>query len=417
MLLLLAALLLGAAHPVHPGVAAEALRSYLACALAFLLLTGAQPRRTVRAVLLAGALALLLIAPLAFAPAVEENRKILAFNSWVFSLGSQLPVRFFRAPHPNGLAVGLAVTLPLLLAAGLEARSRGELFAWSGLTAGALLFVGLSASRTAWLGTLLGVGLLVGLQNGPALRRVSLIFAGVMGLALLLGAPSQQDLRWLTSTWSLMERREQWANTLEMLATEPLLGVGLGSFPFLYPATMGAGDLRPHETPNNAYLQLYADGGLPALMAMAWLGSRLLRLISSLRPAGGGWGRWSAGLAGSLLVLGWSGLLETSTVLAFVWPTAGGGYHYLASPLPWLLCALATQLGRLEGRGRDRPYSSSDSGWELGKRRMAPTCPSSPRPLDFRASLSRKCTRASCWKASSTASATTSRRGSRRPPQ
>lgn len=350
--LFLLALLAGTRLSLVPGLAEEALRSYLAVALLFLLVLDSPPLPALKGWLGAGTLALLSVAPLAFAPALEENRKILAFNAWAFELGSHLPLRFFHAPHPNGLAVGLAVALPLLMAAALDGATRRERASWLLLSAASLLFVGLSASRTAWIGAGLGLAVLVALRDGRSLRWSLDVAALTLGLALLLGRPTPGDFRWLSSTWSLMERRQQWANTLEMLAPRPVTGVGLGSFPVVYPATMGPGDLRPHDTPNNAYLQLYADGGLPALLALGWFVWGLARLLAGMRPARGRWGRWEAGLAGSLAVLGWSGLFETSTVVAFIWTTGSGGYHYLASPVPFFLAGFALLVYR---RRQERP--------------------------------------------------------------
>lgn len=338
----------GLLRSVDPAAAELALRSYLGWGLIFLLLLRGEPGMAIRRILAAGTLALLVVAPLCFAPVVEENRKVLSFNAWAFELGSALPVRFFHAPHPNGVAVALAVALPLLMAAALDSRSRAERLGWLALGTAGFLFIAISASRAAWVGVALGLFVLTILQGGRSLRWS----AGLAGLTLLAaltpGRPSAADLERLSSTWSLMERRQQWSNTLQMISWQPLLGHGLGSFPHLYPRTMGPGDIRPHETPNNAYLQIVVDGGLPAAAALAWFGAALGAEVLRLRPARGRWGRWPGGLASSMVVLAWSGLLETSSVVAFVWKTGGGGYYHLGSPLPFLLAAVVLQVARLE---------------------------------------------------------------------
>lgn len=351
--LFLAAVAAGVPISVDPDLALQALRSYLAWSILFLLLPARDSMRRLRRWLALGTVALLAVTPLCFAPAVQENRKILAFNAWAFDLAAHLPVEFFRAPHPNGVAVGLAVALPLLMAAALDGRSRRACLGWTGLVAASLLFIGLSASRTAWVGAALGMATLVMLRGGRSLRWTLLLALVSLGPMLLLSRPSRDDVRWLSSTWSLMERRQQWANTVELLAQHPLRGVGPGSFPQLYPATMGPGDLRPHASPNNAYLQVYVDGGLPAVVALVWFGLALARRLLGMRPRRGRWGRWEAGLVGSVLVLGWSGVMETSTVVAFIWSAGPGTYRYLASPVPYLLAAftLLIEQGRADESG------------------------------------------------------------------
>ena len=161
--------------------------------------------------------------------------------------------------------------------------------------AGALAVL-VSLSRGGSLGLAAGAGVFVlvsvlatrARRGSGHDRRLAVVFG--LGLALLLvtallilPAASKERLRSVSlSDASASFRLTTWAGTLRMAARGPLVGYGLGSFEFAYPPFKTSLGEFQVQHPENAAMELVADGGLAALL----LAAAAFRALASSATAG-----------------------------------------------------------------------------------------------------------------------------------
>lgn len=187
----------------------------------------------------------------------------------------------------NSLAGFLAPWIIVLLAIGLRpgmhlARPnvlRRTLLATGFVLALCLL---LTKSRTAWLATACGVGLLVvyGRRSGwrPNWRLLAAL-AGGSGL-LLCAVAIWGGLDWLVlseTSKSASYRLQYWHATLAMIADHPWLGVGPGNFQSYYSQYKLPQASEMIADPHNFVLELWATSGLVGLLPFVAILASLLR--------------------------------------------------------------------------------------------------------------------------------------------
>jgi O-antigen ligase len=204
--------------------------------------------------------------------------------------------------HAAGLglrATELAVAA-LVVAGGAMAASRG---AWPTPATGAVLATVMlplgawallvSRTRNAWVGALVGVGLVILLR-----ARKALFVLAAAALVLLVARPAAlMDRLTLTDT-SSVDRYYMWQAGLDMIRDKPVFGQGPGMILHNYPA------YRWPEAPNpqvphlhDNLLQLAAERGIPcALFWLWWMASALAdawsesrRLLSTRDRRGSAW--------------------------------------------------------------------------------------------------------------------------------
>jgi len=208
--------------------------------------------------------------------------------------------------NPNILGGTLALILPLSLALALHwqwARWRWlPLLLWAPIVVMGNGLI-LSQSRSSWLALgiaslllgwlLLSTSSLIASRSGNRSVRRRRVLGGVFVVGLLvalgglwyMGATHTllpPELQQSTQT-SLVRRMDIWRLSLQMVASNPLTGIGLGnyeaaftvSFPTL-PLTQGR-VAPPHA--HNLFLQLALDLGLPGLLAYLGLWIVLLRAL------------------------------------------------------------------------------------------------------------------------------------------
>jgi len=184
------------------------------------------------------------------------------------------------------LAGSLSATLALMLAALVlgAGRVRGLLPA-TGL---ALIALGLTLVRSAWLGCAVAIGLLVLLT-----RRLALILPVVVALVVGLAVPSTFH-RFMTTfdprDASTTERLYFWHAGLRMIADAPLLGLGPGGVGRNYERYKHPDGLRAHTGHlHNNLVQIGAEHGLLGLGAWLWIWIAFFagagRIYAALPPA------------------------------------------------------------------------------------------------------------------------------------
>lgn len=178
------------------------------------------------------------------------------------------------------------------------------------------------------------LGLLV--RNRGLLSR---IVSGITGLGLLAAIVyyGRQSLLRLVNGVSIEGRIPVWQATLEMIKEHPVTGVGFGCWPLIYHS--GAVTSTSITNPHSAYLELYAHTGILGLAAailaaivVVRLGMSILR--SSYKPF---WSGLGLGLLLAIVGMSLLGLIEDAP---FGISIAGStSYHYVISPLPWLMAS------------------------------------------------------------------------------
>ena len=231
--------------------------------------------------------------------------------------------------HPNLLGGFLALAIPSMVALAASERLWWRRLSGYLLVIAAMAGLVLTYSRGAWLGT--GVGLLILL---PVLKRGFWLILGAVLLGpVLVGMVTSSDavlarLESIAAAGSdpaLMERLEIWGMAFRLVAEHPLLGVGLGNFQAAYGRLM-VPDLPlltyPLELPehaHNLFLNLAVEVGLVGVSAFAWLlAVAFLRVRQIKRFADWRVGVWSMGLAAGLVAISVQALVDVVVYQGFV---------------------------------------------------------------------------------------------------
>ena len=173
----------------------------------------------------------------------------------------------------------LLAGFPFLAAGGEAETGRMARTGWrmaAGVTLAGIL---LSLSRAAWLG--LGAEMAILWAQDRRQWKAPLACACLaLFVVNLEPAIVQRAATLLSDTHATnMQRIDQWRVAVELTATSPLTGWGLGSFGSLYCKSTGTS--VPYPWPHNLYLHLAVECGLPALIAF---GIWLLQLPRTIKP-------------------------------------------------------------------------------------------------------------------------------------
>jgi len=245
-----------------------------------------------------------LVAALALAGVVGAATALAQAYGWRTEF-----VSLNRAPggtfgNRNFMAHLCVITLPALLFAALVAPTRAAFGRWCvglALVAGALI---LSRSRAAWLALLVGLAVFA-VAGFIALRRndgsikttrlTALALAAVVGVFASLVIPNTLDWRsdspYLDTAHSIVNykggsgkgRLVQYANSVKMTLRHPLLGVGPGNWPVVYPKfaspedpSLGTDGMTSNPWPSSDWVTFMSERGP---VAFAVLGLALLALV------------------------------------------------------------------------------------------------------------------------------------------
>ena len=199
----------------------------------------------------------------------------------------------------NLAAEVMAMALPLGLGAVAGAREKGTRHALLAALALEVVFLGVTRARGAWLGAACGLGMAMWLGRQRLNRTVVIVALATAGLAAIAAAvpgrvtahDAADAKRYAavvevleqgvdTHSTALRTRLGLWRRTLAMVCDHPLLGVGPGNWPVVFPryAEPGAsrdGVLSATHAPRQAHddlLERAAETGLPGLLALGGLG-------------------------------------------------------------------------------------------------------------------------------------------------
>jgi hypothetical protein len=199
------------------------------------------------------------------------------------------PNVFATFAHPNSFAGFLGLLLPVALVYTIAARRTGG---WDALTFLLIFCTALIAaalwwthSRGALLATLLVAAAVIvwAARRSLTLRRFQIV-AGLGGLALALAVIGYVGMQEKTvgkaaPGVSASIRLGYWTATWKMIRDQPWWGVGPGNFGRHYPAYMTPSDYEDIQNPHNFLLELWANCGFFAMLAL------LLVFVLCLRRA------------------------------------------------------------------------------------------------------------------------------------
>lgn len=125
----------------------------------------------------------------------------------------------------------------------------------------------LSRTRSAWLGALAGLTILIGMKK----PRLLLMLPAVLGL-LLLSSPRAILDRITVTDASSRDRYYMWQAGLDMIIDKPIFGQGTGMILDVYPKFRWQGAPNPNAPHlHNNFVQIAAERGLPCLVFLLWL--------------------------------------------------------------------------------------------------------------------------------------------------
>jgi putative inorganic carbon (hco3(-)) transporter len=210
---------------------------------------------------------------------------VLGLGPEFFAIG-----RFMRAygtfSQPNPYAGYLGMLIPIAVGTLLSRpRGRARNYFLVALVL-AVAAVGASLSRGAWVGIGLAVAVMMLLWSR---RSALLLTAGVLAatpvaaLAFLNLLPAEVTARLATAAdyfrfvdarqevvtsqnWAVLERVAHWQAALDMIAANPIFGVGAGNYPAVYEQYMVPGWPDPLGHAHNYYLNVAAEVGISGLL-------------------------------------------------------------------------------------------------------------------------------------------------------
>ncbi len=142
-----------------------------------------------------------------------------------------------------------------------------------------LVAIGLSLSRGGWIATFAGVEfmILTVLWDRRASKVKIVVIAVVLllaaGLTLMASNPILERASTLQTVGDhpdLNTRVMAWKATLRLIEESPVLGKGLGTFPWSFTRVRPAGLMGRFYEAHNDYLQIAAGAGLPILAVLLW---------------------------------------------------------------------------------------------------------------------------------------------------
>lgn len=190
---------------------------------------------------------------------------------------------------PNYFTASVLLGIPLALVFARELPVRWQRIGFGGALAIILIAIALAASRGGLLGLVAGMGYLAYRQR--QLLRWTLVGALLLPLMLLwptsplerLMHPSVSDLKAADTRLAL------WHAGANMIRQHPLTGIGLGNFKYEVQRYAAGGRNLDHIA-HNAYIEIAAEMGLPALLVyllilyQSWRSLQLAALRDDLPP-------------------------------------------------------------------------------------------------------------------------------------
>jgi putative inorganic carbon (HCO3(-)) transporter len=197
--------------------------------------------------------------------------------------------------NANALAAYLAMALPLGVNEYLQARTASDRLLAGNVIAVMTIALVLTFGRGGWIGAMVGVVIVLAVER-RSLRRFALVAGGAAGVVAMIAlagtlmGPGGPPILQSTSARlvSLLDptagtgatRLHIWKDTLDMIASRPIVGYGPDNFGLVFPRFQTgpwAGSQIIDEA-HSELLQIGASQGLIGLGAFGWLCIAVLRM-------------------------------------------------------------------------------------------------------------------------------------------
>jgi O-antigen ligase len=221
------------------------------------------------------------------AQAIVAMGLVVSFLGLVKYSGAPFP-SFWKGDSPQSLTSTfvnynhLAGYLAMIFMLGLGVvfqRTTERVLIWVGALFLVLVVLCLSMSRGAWIGSIVGVGLMLVLfMSRRGISRLKISVAAfalllVTGITLLGSNPMiarMETLKSIPGDPSFTARTVAWDGSVEIIKNHPLLGTGLGTFPWSFTTVRPAGLIDRWREAHNDWLQIITEMGLPVLIPLIW---------------------------------------------------------------------------------------------------------------------------------------------------
>jgi putative inorganic carbon (hco3(-)) transporter len=189
--------------------------------------------------------------------------------------------------NPNDLAINIAISFPLAMAFMLNARGLKKAI-WSLALGFMALGVILTSSRSGLLAMLLCLGICIweyGIKGKRQQLIIAMILSGVLGMGVAMSSTHYRarvasialgDVEGAGDKGSMAARKELLKKSLLVALHRPIFGVGPGCFPLIDEGWRVA---------HNAYTELAAEGGFPALFLFLLAFWAAFRNIAQVRKS------------------------------------------------------------------------------------------------------------------------------------
>lgn len=226
---------------------------------------------------------------------------------------------FFTDPNHLGTFMSLALVMAVALL--VHERRRGAALIWLALIGITGLALVASLSRTAWVGALLGLVIVIITSPRDRFRAVVLGAAAVGIAVVAFGSPflvarllSAGDV---TGDKSVATRYYMTQSTIAMIRDNPIWGTGLGAYPLVYPSYRLPGSsatiVKLHQLP----LAFPVEMGLAGILAEAVLLFAMFAPYVRRRPDG--WTRWESATFAALLAVLIQTLFQYYLYFEYLW--------------------------------------------------------------------------------------------------
>jgi O-antigen ligase len=177
----------------------------------------------------------------------------------------------------NHLAGYLAMILILGLGVVLH-RTTESVAIWTGALLLILVALCLSLSRGAWIGAFVAVEftlVLSMLRRKMSRFKITILAFGLLlaaGITILGSNPAIERIQTLKSpeNTDLADRIVVWGGCADLIKKFPLLGTGLGTFPWSFTEVRPAGITGRWREAHNDWVQIVTELGLPVLLPLLW---------------------------------------------------------------------------------------------------------------------------------------------------
>ena len=181
---------------------------------------------------------------------------------------------------PNHLAGYMEMAIPLLLGLFLIGYRGGKFVLMIYLTILLISAIILSLSRGGWIGSAIGLSFMaVALLTSRYFQRKKLLMALIGGflvvaLIVLASTPVVERVRTALQKGeeaSLNSRMVMWGGIVKMIGEYPLLGIGPGTFAFIFTQYQPPGVQSHYTMAHNDYLHFTSEVGLPLIAIVVWM--------------------------------------------------------------------------------------------------------------------------------------------------